>query len=179
MAETTAQKASRKSGLRLKGYHWDETTLSQRKRTRLQRLERENYVPLPEFDSMTIAVSTATSSSVIIIGTGDEGLKRMNRRETQRLVAQKQTFADVLAKETDSAANDYQNANGDSGLAAFNYLTCISTPAAAESKRTLERHFCSVCGYRGLYTCVECGMRYCSLACRSTHIDTRCLKHVT
>lgn len=38
------------------------------------------------------------------------------------------------------------------------------------------RHFCAVCGFLGQYSCLSCGMRYCSIRCMDTHIDTRCLK---
>ncbi|KAG0224533.1 Zinc finger HIT domain-containing protein 1 [Actinomortierella wolfii] len=36
-----------------------------------------------------------------------------------------------------------------------------------------ERHFCSVCGWRGTYRCFRCGMRYCDLRCQKTHEETR------
>ena len=39
-----------------------------------------------------------------------------------------------------------------------------------------KRRFCSVCGFVAPYTCITCGMRFCSIACNSTHKDTRCLK---
>lgn len=38
------------------------------------------------------------------------------------------------------------------------------------------RHFCSVCGYPSVYTCIKCGMKYCSTSCLGTHRETRCLK---
>ncbi|KAI7822797.1 hypothetical protein BX661DRAFT_187190, partial [Kickxella alabastrina] len=176
-------------------YHWDKSTLEQRRRTRLQMLERENYTTLPEFENMLIAVeNTATTSntglrrpgrpprsgistpkpnsSVVIIGSGDEGLKRANRKETRALAAQKMTFADALAAETDRAA-----VTPNLSSASYYYLTCIALPTRG-SQPPPPRHFCSICGYEGIYTCVDCGMRYCSLACKSAHTDTRCLKHV-
>jgi hypothetical protein len=47
------------------------------------------------------------------------------------------------------------------------YRTLLRLPA---------RHFCCVCGFTAPYTCVVCGMRYCSSSCLGTHKDTRCLK---
>ncbi|GAB5031419.1 zinc finger hit domain-containing protein 1 [Nannochloropsis oceanica] len=55
-----------------------------------------------------------------------------------------------------------------------NYLT-----AAAKPSRLPTRHFCSVCGYWGLYACTRCGMRYCCGKCAETHKETRCLKFAT
>ncbi|RZB40923.1 zf-HIT domain containing protein [Asbolus verrucosus] len=47
---------------------------------------------------------------------------------------------------------------------------------AAEESKLPPRHFCAVCGFFGHYSCVSCGMRYCSIKCMETHMDTRCLK---
>ena len=52
-----------------------------------------------------------------------------------------------------------------------NYVTAAAGPCSHP-----PRSFCSVCGYVGHYTCVRCGMRYCSIACQRTHQDTRCSK---
>lgn len=40
------------------------------------------------------------------------------------------------------------------------------------------RHFCTVCGFTANYTCVRCGIRFCSRRCQNIHNDTRCLKFV-
>ncbi|KAG4974666.1 hypothetical protein JHK87_031487 [Glycine soja] len=37
-------------------------------------------------------------------------------------------------------------------------------------------HFCTVCAFSANYTCVRCGMRFCSYRCQNVHNDTRCLK---
>ncbi|KAJ1799856.1 Zinc finger HIT domain-containing protein 1 [Coemansia sp. RSA 2399] len=184
------------------GKGWDEATLEQRRRVRLQRLERENYTAIPEFDNLTITVDSATqgqkrpgrprsafsapkqNSSAIVIGTGDEGLKRANRKETRLLVARKKTLADIIDEETQQAsALRARNGSVDTDVPAemlnvYYYMTCVATSVQGQSPSPPVRHFCSICGYKGLYTCVDCGMRYCSLACKSAHADTRCLKHV-
>eukprot|EP00455_Lapot_gusevi_P013929 TRINITY_DN16886_c0_g1_i3.p1 TRINITY_DN16886_c0_g1~~TRINITY_DN16886_c0_g1_i3.p1 ORF type:complete len:115 (-),score=9.40 TRINITY_DN16886_c0_g1_i3:1-321(-) len=41
------------------------------------------------------------------------------------------------------------------------------------------RHFCSVCGFEAPYTCIRCGMRFCSIPCNSHHRETRCLKFLS
>ena len=47
--------------------------------------------------------------------------------------------------------------------------------AAGPSARP-QRHFCSVCGFIGSYTCSRCGSRFCSVRCNNSHKETRCLK---
>lgn len=44
---------------------------------------------------------------------------------------------------------------------------------------TCRRHFCTVCGFSANYTCVRCGMRFCSIRCQNIHDDTRCQKFVS
>ncbi|KAJ2874087.1 hypothetical protein GGH93_002678, partial [Coemansia aciculifera] len=114
------------------GYYWDRSTLEQRRRTRLQILERDNYNAQPEFDNMPIVAegeslkrpgrprsdySAPKPSTSIVVGTSEEGLKRVNRKETRQLAAQRRTFADLLAKEPD-----------DGGSNAL-YLSCITAPS--------------------------------------------------
>ncbi|XP_075633202.1 SWR1 complex subunit 6 [Castanea sativa] len=54
------------------------------------------------------------------------------------------------------------------------YLKAAVGPPSSTSRR----HFCTVCGYAASYTCVKCGMRFCSGRCQNIHNDTRCLKFV-
>jgi len=37
------------------------------------------------------------------------------------------------------------------------------------------RPLCSVCGFKGLYSCTRCGSRVCSSKCTAQHKETRCL----
>ncbi|KAK3824925.1 MAG: hypothetical protein J3Q66DRAFT_97665 [Benniella sp.] len=48
--------------------------------------------------------------------------------------------------------------------------------ASVGPSRYPDRQFCSVCGWKGIYRCNRCGMRYCDLRCLKTHEDTRCMK---
>ncbi|CAG8627348.1 12230_t:CDS:2 [Funneliformis caledonium] len=52
------------------------------------------------------------------------------------------------------------------------YLT-----AGAKPSRFPPRKFCSVCGFISAYACKKCGMKYCSLRCKETHEETRCMKY--
>ncbi|KAL3525262.1 hypothetical protein ACH5RR_013634 [Cinchona calisaya] len=54
------------------------------------------------------------------------------------------------------------------------YLRAAVGPPSSSS----SRHFCTVCGFTASYTCVQCGMRFCSIRCQTIHTDTRCLKFV-
>ena len=54
------------------------------------------------------------------------------------------------------------------------YLTY--TQITAPPSRLPPRKFCAVCGLHGCYTCVKCAAHFCSITCRDTHQDTRCLK---
>ncbi|PIA13203.1 hypothetical protein COEREDRAFT_83623 [Coemansia reversa NRRL 1564] len=148
----------RKSTGRNGGYYWDRSTLEQRRRTRLLRLESENYTQLPDFDKQTLATSKRSKTTV----PNNEPPLRTNRKETRLLAMQRRGFADLLTTEMES---NYKLAE--------KYVSCV--PISNEC----HRHFCSVCGYWGIYTCIDCGMRYCCLPCKSTHTDTRCLKHVS
>ncbi|KAI7817591.1 hypothetical protein BC939DRAFT_465551 [Gamsiella multidivaricata] len=64
----------------------------------------------------------------------------------------------------------------ESGL--FNSQSPVPTyvTAAMGTSRYPSRQFCSVCGWKGIYRCSRCGMRYCDLKCLKTHEDTRCMK---
>ncbi|RZC91839.1 hypothetical protein C5167_021551 [Papaver somniferum] len=55
-----------------------------------------------------------------------------------------------------------------------NYLKAAVGPPSS----TCRRHFCTVCGFTANYTCVRCGVRFCSCRCQVVHNDTRCLKFV-
>ena len=62
----------------------------------------------------------------------------------------------------------------DEGAVEPNYVTAASSPPQHP-----PRSFCSVCGYLSCYTCVRCGMRYCTIACQRTHNETTCVKFGT
>ncbi|GAA6059156.1 hypothetical protein JCM10212_003903 [Sporobolomyces blumeae] len=49
------------------------------------------------------------------------------------------------------------------------YLTISSPPS-----RFPPVQMCTVCGYKGKYSCTKCGSRYCDLGCKVTHEESRC-----
>lgn len=50
-----------------------------------------------------------------------------------------------------------------------NYLTAVAPPS-----KFPPLQLCSVCGYKGKYTCSMCGLKVCDLGCRAVHDETRC-----
>ncbi|KAM9960069.1 hypothetical protein ACTFIW_007302 [Dictyostelium discoideum] len=52
----------------------------------------------------------------------------------------------------------------------------VPTYISVQSKPSIfpPRHFCSICGYIGAYTCKQCSSRYCSIKCFNYHNETRC-----
>lgn len=47
--------------------------------------------------------------------------------------------------------------------------------ACAPQSKFPSRHFCSVCGFRSSYTCVQCRSLFCCIRCMIIHKETRCL----
>ncbi|KAJ2461024.1 hypothetical protein GGF42_000467, partial [Coemansia sp. RSA 2424] len=76
------------------------------------------------------------NTSAIVVGTGDEGLKRINRKETRQLAAQRRTFTDILAKEMEEGAKRQSKSESNT----FYYLTCITAPALG-SQPAVTRSF--------------------------------------
>ncbi|TPX64916.1 hypothetical protein SpCBS45565_g05551 [Spizellomyces sp. 'palustris'] len=88
--------------------------------------------------------------------------KRQKRASVKRILLQKKNLATLI-----------QESNIESMPPEVpTYLT-----AAAAPSRFPPRKLCSVCGYFSQYNCMRCGMRYCSITCRDTHNETRCLKY--
>lgn len=48
------------------------------------------------------------------------------------------------------------------------------TTASAPPSRHPPLQLCSVCGYRGTYGCMRCGLKYCDLGCKGIHEESRC-----
>ncbi|GAA5877269.1 hypothetical protein JCM8547_002622 [Rhodosporidiobolus lusitaniae] len=49
------------------------------------------------------------------------------------------------------------------------YLTAVAPPS-----RLPPLQLCSVCGYKGKYACLRCGVKYCDVGCKTTHDESRC-----
>uniref|UniRef100_A0A183CBX4 HIT-type domain-containing protein n=1 Tax=Globodera pallida TaxID=36090 RepID=A0A183CBX4_GLOPA len=56
------------------------------------------------------------------------------------------------------------------------FLLPTYSEVASFTSKMPPRKFCAVCGLSAAYTCVRCSARFCSIPCKGTHSDTRCLK---
>jgi zinc finger HIT domain-containing protein 1 len=54
------------------------------------------------------------------------------------------------------------------------YNQARSAPPPADAPP--PRRFCEVCGYFGRARCMKCGVMTCSVMCKDTHDEQRCLK---
>lgn len=143
----------------------DEAARNRRNRQQLEQLERDNFhddphanlvmhKKAPKFEDTSKTNKSVSSGSA----TKRHALPR------SRLLS----FAALLEE--------------DSKLPEPNYSSITAPPPdhfGVDDNKVInipKRHFCSVCGFASAYTCVNCGMRYCSVNCLNTHRDTRCLK---
>lgn len=142
----------------------DENTRNRRNRQHIEQLERDNFQDEPHKDLVMHKKAPRFENF-----SNNSNHKRNNAKKIFNL--------NSLIEEN-------------SRVPSPNYLT-IATGSLSENigkpgpryldqprKRILsiKRYFCSVCGFKSNYTCITCGLRYCSLHCLEIHIDTRCLK---
>jgi len=88
--------------------------------------------------------------------------EKKNKRKNRRPEYYRQKYRRTIEQLID---DDLVNSDGP------NYLTVVAPPSQYPA-----RNFCGACGLFGPYTCVQCGIRYCSVRCLGQHRDTRCLK---
>jgi len=144
----------------------DEAARSRRSRHALEQLERDNFhddphanlvmhKKLPKFEDNTRHGSSS--------GLGASNFSQGKRHALPR--SRMLSFAGLLEEDSKSPEP--------------NYASVSAPPPDGQHDGvpfTPRRHMCSVCGLTAPYTCITCGMRYCSVSCVNTHKDTRCLK---
>ncbi|KAI8816068.1 uncharacterized protein EV422DRAFT_501687, partial [Fimicolochytrium jonesii] len=149
----------------------DETSRRRAQQKHIEELQQDNFV-----DDGSPSYYVAHHEAAARLGTldnrkkrvqGDEDLiasgvgqapRKKQKRGGVRALLQKKNFATLLM---------------DSGIEAIpppipTYLTVSAKPSVKP-----PRKFCSVCGYFSKYTCMRCGMQYCSITCRDAHTETR------
>ncbi|OZJ06483.1 hypothetical protein BZG36_00605 [Bifiguratus adelaidae] len=128
---------------------------AQRRQTErhLASLEQDNYQPLQDFDIAALATSG------LLKGAEGRGSRKGFGIGHSRALFSKKNL-NILLEESQIAHSLEPT-----------YLTASASPS-----RYPPRHFCSVCGFQSKYTCIKCGMKYCSTKCLETHEETRCLK---
>lgn len=145
----------------------DQETRRQVAAQRLQTLEADNY------EEPSIAALAAGDGAYVdeeeeeVVQGSTKGKKRKGRsggtKEGGRAKIQANSYR-VRNLEHVIAEEEYDSDS-------VNYKTIAAGPSVKP-----QRHFCSVCGFFGTYTCTRCGLRFCGMRCQQTHKETRCLK---
>lgn len=137
----------------------DEATRNRRQRKVLDALEKDNFQDLPSnIPEYRLQLNKKLQEKLSADTTSDETKRKRGKSESK--LKYRKNFNQLIDEE--------QNQIEDKKV---NYFS-ICVPAS----KFPARKFCSVCGFPSNYTCVQCGMRYCSNNCQLTHKDTRCLK---
>lgn len=139
----------------------DSATRQRAIKRRIAELERENYNEQHlRFDIPRIDIQSQTGGY-----TSENNKRRQARSHTNRSGATPATRRILASRKTLSNLLD------DDHISAQSLSNLVTKPAKYPVK-----HLCSICGFQGIYVCMKCGLRYCSLKCDSTHKETRCLK---
>lgn len=136
---------------------------------RIAELERENYneqhlrFEVPKVDYFTAPSQQGTPTAP---GTTQGHSKRRSSKmnvlksgatpATRKILASRKTLANLIDDDPAGAQ-------------------ALSELCTGPSKYPLK-HLCNICGFKGKYSCMRCGLRYCSLKCDYTHKETRCLR---
>uniref|UniRef100_A0A914LGT5 HIT-type domain-containing protein n=1 Tax=Meloidogyne incognita TaxID=6306 RepID=A0A914LGT5_MELIC len=101
---------------------------------------------------------------------------RFRKTFTQLLIESEKKWEEDKASTSSTTPSSSQQIQGSTSIASsippFLTYTQITPPPSLLP----PRKFCAVCGLKSCYTCVKCGAHFCSIPCRDTHVDTRCLK---
>ncbi|CAK5118724.1 unnamed protein product [Meloidogyne enterolobii] len=99
---------------------------------------------------------------------------RFRKTFTQLLIESEKKWEEDKAFTSSTTPSTSQQIQGSipSSIPPFLTYTQITAPLSSLP----PRKFCAVCGLKSCYTCVKCGAHFCSIPCRDTHVDTRCLK---
>lgn len=138
----------------------DDVTRKRRAKKALEALEQDNYHDDPHADLVMSKKIPKFSNNLDSPRNTRKGKK--SRGADYYRVKYRKTFQQLLEEDRQ------MNPDGP------NYIS-----AAAPANKLPERHFCAVCGFPSNYTCTSCGTRFCCLKCKSTHVETRCLKFVS
>ncbi|CAK5129862.1 unnamed protein product [Meloidogyne enterolobii] len=99
---------------------------------------------------------------------------RFRKTFTQLLIESEKKWEEDKASTSFTTPSTSQQIQGSISPSIPPFLTY--TQITAPPSLLPPRKFCAVCGLKSCYTCVKCGAHFCSIPCRDTHVDTRCLK---
>ncbi|GAA5883433.1 hypothetical protein JCM16303_003794 [Sporobolomyces ruberrimus] len=152
--------------------------ISKRIRRHLTDLERTNYTE-PSGGGGNYGLSKLEKDedddrddhSRVDPGDKDEGgnprsRKKQGSKNVRQLLLYRKNLGQLLAE---SGLPDPTPSSSSSTTSSPSYLTISSEPS-----KNPPVQLCSVCGYKGKYSCKKCGNRYCDLGCMVTHDESRC-----
>ncbi|VBB26828.1 unnamed protein product [Acanthocheilonema viteae] len=131
----------------------DEVTRKRRLRKQLEALEQW-HKNIPKFEDDQLGQSSTRKGEV------ESGKKKKKFKMEYFKQRFRKNFSALVEEETLSKSMEI------SGFDAYN-------AARAPPSCIPPRQFCAACGFFSKYTCIRCGVRYCSINCRDLHNDTR------
>ena len=160
----------------------DESTRNRRNRQQLEQLERDNFhddphanlvmhKKAPKFEDINSksSLTSPTVSSGRRYTLPRTRLMTLNALIEEDSRNQGPNYLTLMTRQMSAKKGNNSNNSSSNSKTTAAYLPNIETPV-------IKRHFCNVCGFKGAYTCIVCGLRFCSAACQTTHVETRCLK---
>lgn len=143
----------------------DEASRQRRARKKLESLEQDNFHDDPHAD----LVMSKKALSLFQDEESSPGDRVRSREKQKRKSRNAEYYKQRFRKNFSQLLEEDAITNPDPP----NYLS-----AQAPVSKKPKRHLCSVCGYISPSFCPSCGMRYCSLRCYDTHVETRCMKYM-
>ncbi|POY74941.1 hypothetical protein BMF94_1917 [Rhodotorula taiwanensis] len=138
----------------------DSEYVARRVKRHLNDLERTNYTE-PTTGPSAYGEAEDDAKGPTALGKEEDasGRKRKKTMAVRSLLMYRKNFATLL-NESQLAEKPAEEPS---------YLTTAAPPSSRP-----PMFLCSVCGYKGKYTCARCGLRYCDIGCRQTHDESRC-----
>lgn len=142
----------------------DEAARNRRNRNQLEQLERDNFHDDPHANLvMHKKAPKFEDNSKSTTGSSTSSSKRHALPRSRLL-----SFPALLEEDIKLPTPNYSS------------VVAPNPKKLSENKHKItkipQRRFCCVCGFKAAYTCITCGVRYCSIHCFGIHRDTRCLK---
>lgn len=133
---------------------------------RLQKLDADNYIEDQEAGQEDDAYADSDSDRPIAkkskTKSKGKGGSMVDKWAARRPKSMDKIIEEQLLESHGTATNLHPTS--------VNYISIAAGPSWRPA-----RHYCSVCGSLGSYTCTRCGMRFCSIRCNENHKETRCL----
>ncbi len=153
----------------------DDATRQRRQRKALESLERDNHLDEPQNEmklsrNLPKFEEDLNGSPSLMSGGSTMKKKRRGKSGVGAKLRMRKTLQ-ILLEEEHMLITSGNNSSGEEVADKGSYFQAQMPPSLLPARR-----FCAVCGFQGPYTCVQCGVRYCSVKCEETHKDTRCLK---